>query len=166
MGSRGPDCGTHCPSGVTSSRTSAFTVEFWRFPGRGREEALVLGGTSGPGSQSGWASGLGQRSWPTPILPGSPPQAGRLQAWIVSGLAPSHCPRLLALVRHTTCRCWMPSPQVTEHCHGGRAGQGGVEGGQGGAGRPGWAERQRKEAVSSSQCAGQKGYRGGCQASA
>lgn len=43
MGSRGPDCGTHCPSGVTSSRTSAFTVEFWRFPGRGGEEALVLG---------------------------------------------------------------------------------------------------------------------------
>lgn len=75
MACRGPDCGTHCPSGVPRSQTSALTVEFWRFP----------------------------------------PQAGRLQTWTVSGLSPSHCPRLLALVLHTTCRCWMPSPQVAEH---------------------------------------------------
>lgn len=38
MGCRGPDCGTHCPSGVTSSRMSALTVEFWRFPVSGNKQ--------------------------------------------------------------------------------------------------------------------------------
>ena len=69
MGSRGPDCGTHCPSGVTSSRTSAFTVEFWRFPGRGGEEALVLG------VLVGWeASQLGLRSRPEKLANPHPTQ--------------------------------------------------------------------------------------------
>lgn len=37
MGCRGPGCGTHCPSGVTSSGTSALTVEFQRFPVSGEK---------------------------------------------------------------------------------------------------------------------------------
>lgn len=49
-------------------------------------------------------------------------------------MSPSHCPRLLALVRHTTCRCWMPSPQVAEHCHGRVKTRAGHRS-QGGAGR-------------------------------
>lgn len=38
MGCRGPDCGTHCPSGVTSSRMSALAVEFWRLPVSGDKQ--------------------------------------------------------------------------------------------------------------------------------
>lgn len=85
-------------------------------------------------------AGLGFRSrpeelglLPSPILSSSPPQGGRLQTWTVSGFSPSHCPRLLALVRHTTCRCWMPSPQVAEHCRG-KAGAGSSHSGRGGVG--------------------------------
>lgn len=131
MGSRGPDCGTHSPSGVTSSRTSAPTVEFWRFSVRGKSSSSIWAGKP---AKLGLRSRPEELGW-TPNLPGSPPQAGRLQTWTVSGLSPSHCPRLLALARHTTCRSWTPSPQVTEHCRG-ETGAGGVE-------------RQWKEAVSS-----------------
>lgn len=38
MGCKGPDCGTHCPFGVTSSRMSALTLEFWRFPVSGEKQ--------------------------------------------------------------------------------------------------------------------------------
>lgn len=38
MGCKGPDCGTHCPSGVTGSRMSALAVEFWRFPVGGEKQ--------------------------------------------------------------------------------------------------------------------------------
>lgn len=55
---------------------------------------------------NGWASDPGC----------SPPQAGWLQIRTVSGLTPSHGPRALELFLHTTCRCWMPFPQVAEHC--------------------------------------------------
>lgn len=72
-----------------------------------QEEAILVFGTLAQGTGPG-----------LPIPSGSPPQVGRLQTWTVSGLSPSQCPRLLALVLHTTCRCWMPSPQVAEHCHG------------------------------------------------
>lgn len=46
----------------------------------------------------------------------SPGHAATLQTWTVSGFSPSHCPMLLSLALHTTWRCWMPSPQLTEHC--------------------------------------------------
>lgn len=98
------------------------------------EAPLIRGVARGPGYRLGWASGLeelGLPGFPYPILSGSPLQAGRLQAWMVSGLSPSHCPRLLALVRHTTCRCWMPSPQVAEHCQ------------EPGRARPQWSGRGR-----------------------
>lgn len=93
---------------------------------------------------------------PRPPFPsGLPPQAGRLQTWMVSGLSPSHCRRLLALVRHTTCRCWMPSPQVAEHCHG-RVRTRSGHSSQGGTGRE--MEEGGSE-LQPSQCPGQKGYR-------
>lgn len=45
----------------------------------------------------------------------SPGQRAMWQPWMASGLSPSQRAPL-SLPLHTTCRCWTPSPQVTEHC--------------------------------------------------
>lgn len=47
----------------------------------------------------------------------SPGHELSLQMRTVSGFSPSHSPTVLSLALQTTCRCWIPSPQVTEHCH-------------------------------------------------
>ena len=67
MGSRGPDCGIHSPSAVTSSRTSALTVEFWRFPVRGKSSSSIWAGKPAK---------LGLRSRPEEV--GWPPHPTRL----------------------------------------------------------------------------------------
>lgn len=150
-----PLCGHRFLDVSTSCRVLEISYEHGK-------AALVFGISREPECKPGWVSRLGQKilaclfSLP-PILSGSPPQAGRLQTWTVSGLSPSHCPRLLALVRHTTCRCWMPSPQVAEHCHGGaRSGRSG----QRGEGRE--TEEVGGE-LQSRQCPVQKEYKAGCQ---
>lgn len=158
-GCRGPDCGTHRPPGVTTSRTSALTVEFWGLPVN-RSSSSRVWRFSAARIQAGRGLGWRPRSWAClpPALSGSPLQAGRLQTWMVSGLSPSHCPTLLALVRHTTCRCWMPSPQVAEHCHdAARAGPG-----HSGPGRAGGEREEGGSELQSSQCPGQKRYRERC----
>lgn len=54
----------------------------------------------------------GQVMWCERLQPG---QRWRLQMRIVSGLSSSQSPGVLSLALQTTCRCWIPSPQVTEH---------------------------------------------------
>lgn len=87
-----------------------------------RDAQLVLGISKGQGPRPlhGHRGQRNEGAGP-PHLFHSPPQAGRLQTCTVSGLTPSHGPRALELFLHTTCRCWMPSPQVAEHCR--RAGE-------------------------------------------
>lgn len=47
----------------------------------------------------------------------SPGHGLSLQMRTVSGFSPSHSPIVLSLALQTTCLCWIPSSQVTEHCH-------------------------------------------------
>lgn len=45
----------------------------------------------------------------------SPGHGLSLQMRTVSGFSPSHSPMVLSLALQTTCLCWIPSSQVTEH---------------------------------------------------
>lgn len=48
----------------------------------------------------------------------SPGHGFSLQMVMVSGFSPSHSAAVLSLALQTTCLCWIPSPQLTEHCRG------------------------------------------------
>lgn len=155
-GCRGPDCGTHCLSGVTTSRTSALTVEFWRLPVN-RRSSSHISCFSGARIQAGLGLGWKPQELGLPILRPLLPsclahlcrQAGCRPGWCLA------CPPRTA--RH--CWHWSGTPPAA-------AGQPlrrwqSTVTGRPGPGRPQWPRKsrwreKRGSELQSGQCPGQK----------